>query len=158
MPVSPIPEGYHALTPYLIVKDAAAALAFYASALGATELFRMADPAGRIGHAEMRIGDSGFMLADEFPDVGAVAPVAGGGHAVSFLLYVPDVDAAIARAVQAGCRVVKPVRDQFYGDRSGTVVDPFGHQWTIATHVEDVPPEEMQRRAEAMAKGAVADS
>lgn len=147
MAVKPIPEGYHTLTPYLIVKGAAAALEFYAKALGAQELFRMADPSGKVGHAEMKIGDSPFMLADEFPEMGAVAPPAGGGHSVSFLVYVPDVDAAFARALAAGAKAVRPVQDQFYGDRSGTLEDPFGHQWTLATHVEDVSPEEMERRA-----------
>jgi PhnB protein len=146
--VKPIPEGYHTLTPYLIVKGAAAALEFYAKALGAQELFRMADPSGKVGHAEMKIGDSPFMLADEFPEMGAVAPPAGGGHSVSFLVYVPDVDAAFARALAAGAKAVRPVQDQFYGDRSGTLEDPFGHQWTLATHVEDVSPEEMERRAQ----------
>jgi PhnB protein len=145
--VKPIPDGYHTLTPYLIVKGAAAALEFYAKALGAQELVRMADPSGRVGHAEMKIGDSPFMLADEFPEMGAVAPPAGGGHSVSFLVYVPDVDAAFARALAAGAKAVRPVQDQFYGDRSGTLEDPFGHQWTLATHVEDVSPEEMERRA-----------
>ncbi len=147
MAVKPIPEGYHTLTPYLIVKGAAAALDFYARALGARELVRMADPSGKVGHAEMKIGDSPFMLADEFPEMGAVAPRAGGGHSVSFLVYVPDVDAAFARALAAGAKAVRPVQDQFYGDRSGTLEDPFGHQWTLATHVEDVSPEEMERRA-----------
>jgi PhnB protein len=147
MAVKPIPEGYHTLTPYLIVKGAGAALDFYAKAFGATELSRMADASGRVGHAEMRIGDSPFMLADEFHEMGAVAPPAGAGHSVSFLVYVPDADAAFARAIAAGARAVRPVQDQFYGDRSGTLEDPFGHQWTIATHVEDVSPEEMERRA-----------
>lgn len=147
MAVKPIPEGYHTLTPYLIVKGAAAALEFYTEALGAQELVRMADASGKVGHAEMKIGDSPFMLADEFPEMGAVAPPAGGGHSVSFLVYVPDVDAAFARALAAGAKAVRPVQDQFYGDRSGTLEDPFGHQWTLATHVEDVSPEEMERRA-----------
>jgi len=152
MVVKPVPEGYHTLTPYLIVKGAAPALDFYAKALGATELFRLASPAGKVGHAEMKIGDSHFMLADEFPDRGAVGPQAEGGHCVSFLVYVPSVDAAFARAVAAGAKAVRPVQDQFYGDRSGTLQDPFGHQWTLATHIEDVSPEEMQRRFETMMK------
>jgi PhnB protein len=147
MAVKPIPQGYHTLTPYLIVKGAGAALDFYAKAFGAQELSRMADPSGKVGHAEMKIGDSPFMLADEFHEVGAVAPQAGAGRSVSFLVYVPDVDAAFARAVAAGAKAVRPVQDQFYGDRSGTLEDPFGHQWTLATHVEDVSPEEMERRA-----------
>ena len=147
MAVRPIPEGYHTLTPYLIVRGAAAALDFYARALGATEVYRLADGAGKVGHAEMRVGDSRFMLADEFPDRGAVSPLESEGHSVSFLLYVEDVDAAFARAVATGARVVRPVEDQFYGDRSGTLADPFGHEWTLATHVEDVSPEEMERRS-----------
>jgi len=152
MAVKPISEGYHTLTPYLIVKGAGAALDFYARAFGATELSRMADPSGRVNHGEMVIGDSRFMLADEFPEMGAVAPQAGAGHSVSFLVYVPDVDAAFARAVAAGAKAVRPVQDQFYGDRSGTLEDPFGHQWTIATHVEDVSPEEVERRSREKAK------
>ena len=152
MAVKPIPEGYHALTPYLVVKGAAAALDFYARAFGAKELLRMADPSGRIGHAEMKIGDSAFMLADEHPEVGAVAPPASGGHYLTLLLYVPDVDATFKRAIAAGATEVKPVQLQFYGDRSGRLRDPFGHEWTLATHVEDVPHEEMDRRAREMAK------
>ena len=147
MAAKPIPEGYHTLTPYLIVKGAARALDFYAKALGAKELFRMAEPSGRVGHAEMSIGDSRFMLADEFPERGAVAPPAPGGRYVTFLVYVPDVDAAFARAIAAGAKAVRPVQDQFYGDRSGMLEDPFGHQWTLATHVEDVSPEEVERRS-----------
>jgi PhnB protein len=147
MAAKPIPEGYHTLTPYLIVKGAGAAIDFYAKAFGAKELARMTDPSGKVGHAEMKIGDSPFMLADEFHERGAVAPPASAGHSVSFLVYVPDVDAAFARAIAAGAKAVRPVRDQFYGDRSGTLEDPFRHQWTLATHVEDVPPEEMERRA-----------
>jgi PhnB protein len=152
MAVKPIPEGYHTLTPYLIVKGAAEALDFYAKALGATELNRLADPSGKVGHAEMKIGDSHFMLADEFPEMGAVGPQARQGHSVSFLVYLPDVDAAFARAVAAGGKLVRPVQDQFYGDRSGTLEDPFGHQWTLATHVEDVSPEEMERRSREKAQ------
>jgi PhnB protein len=152
MAVKPIPEGYSTLTPYLVVKGAARALEFYAKALGATELFRMADPSGTVGHAEMKVGDSRFMLADEHPEMGAVGPQAHQGRSVTFLVYVRDVDAAFARAVAAGGKPVRPVQDQFYGDRAGTLEDPFGHQWTLATHVEDVPPEELERRSRDRAK------
>jgi PhnB protein len=153
MAVKPVPDGYHTVTPYLIVRDAARAIEFYKAALGATELFRMADPSsGKVGHAEIRIGDSVVMLADEHPEFMAVGPQTLGGTTFGILVYVPDVDAQFARAVAAGGTVERPLKDQFYGDRSGTFVDPFGHKWTIATHVEDVPPEEMSRRMEAMAK------
>jgi PhnB protein len=152
MAVKPIPDGYHTVTPYLIVKDAARALEFYKKALSATELMRLADPGGRIGHAEIRIGDSVIMLADEFPEMGARSPQTLGGSPVSLCLYVRDVDALAAQVVAAGARVVRPVQDQFYGDRSGTFADPFGHVWTIATHKEDVAPEEMCRRYEAAMK------
>ena len=151
MPVSPIPEGYHSLTPYLIIRGAADALAYYAKAFGATELFRMPGPEGKIMHAEMQIGNSRFMLADEFPQMNALSPAHFGGTPVSLMIYIEDVDTVFARAIEAGGMEVRPVVDQFYGDRSGTLVDPFGHQWTISTHVEDVPPEEMEKRAaEAM--------
>lgn len=153
MAVKPIPDGYHTATPYMIVKGAADAIAFYKAAFGATELMRMADPTGKVGHAEIRIGDSPIMLADEHPEIGAVGPQTLGGSTTSFLLYVEDVDAGFERAVAAGAKVVRPVRDQFYGDRSGTVEDPFGHKWTIATHTEDLSPEQMNERAQAeMAK------
>jgi PhnB protein len=152
MAAKPIPEGYHTLTPYLIVKGAAAAIAFYKAAFGASELLRLAGPSGTVGHAEMKIGDSIFMLADEYPEMGAVAPPGTGAHSVSFLVYVPDVDAAFARAIAAGAAEVKPLSVEFYGDRAGTLRDPFGHQWTLATHVEDVSPEEMDRRARERAK------
>jgi PhnB protein len=148
--VKPIPDGYHTATPYLIVKGAAQAIDFYKAAFGATELFRMAGPDGRVGHAEIKIGDSPIMLADEHPEMGAVSPTTLGASTVHMLLYVDDVDTAFPRAVEAGAEITKPVQDQFYGDRSGTVKDPFGHSWTIATHVEDVPPEEMASRAAAM--------
>ena len=152
MPQKPIPEGYHTVTPYLIVKDASLALDFYKSALDAVELYRMPDPSGRVAHAELRVGDSQIMLADEFPDMGAVSPQTLGGAGVSFLVYVEDVDSAFRKAIAAGGKERRPVQDQFYGDRSGTLEDPFGHQWTLATHVEDVSPEEMQRRFEAMSR------
>lgn len=154
MAVKPVPEGYHTLTPYLVVKGAAAALDFYAKAFGATELYRMADPSGRVGHAEMEIGDSRFMLADESPEVGAEAPPATGGRDLTLLLYVPDVDATFKDAIAAGATEVRPVKLQFYGDRTGRLRDPFGHEWTLATHVEDVPPEEMERRARQSAQQA----
>jgi PhnB protein len=149
----PIPKGYHTATPYLIVKDAAKAIEFYKKAFGAAETTRMTQPDGRIGHAEIKIGDSPIMLADEFPEMGARSPQSLGGSPVSILLYVKDVDALTSRAITAGAKVVRPVKDQFYGDRSGSLEDPFGHQWHIATHVEDVPPEEMKKRAAAAGRG-----
>jgi len=147
--VKPIPEGYHTATPYLIIKDAARAIESYKKAFGATELMRMAQPDGRIGHAEIRIGDSPIMLADEFPEMGHRSPQSLGGSPVSILLYVEDVDALFNQAVSAGAKVQKPVQDQFYGDRIGGVTDPFGHVWYIATHKEEVSPEEMRKRAAA---------
>jgi PhnB protein len=147
-----IPDGYHTATPYLIVKGAAQAIEFYKKVFGATELFRMATPDGSVGHAEIRIGDSVIMLADENPGMGYRSPRSLGGASVSTMLYVEDVDDRFSRAVAAGAKVQRPLANQFYGDRSGTIEDPFGHVWTIATHVEDVPPEEMSRRAEAYMK------
>jgi PhnB protein len=144
-----IPDGYHTVTPYLIVNDAAAAIEFYKKAFGATELMRMPKPDGKIGHAEIRIGDSPVMLADETPEMGARSPRTIGGSPVSIFLYVDDVDTTFAKAVNAGAKVERPVADQFYGDRTGGVQDPFGHVWYIATHVEDVSPEEMKKRAAA---------
>jgi PhnB protein len=149
MAVRPIPEGYHSVTPYLIVSGAAAALEFYEKAFGAVEVLRIDAPDGKVGHAEVKIGDSHVMLADEFPDMGAASPKTVGGSPVGLLLYVPDVDAVFSRAVSAGATVRYPVNDKFYGDRAGTVVDPFGHQWTVATHKEDLSVEEVQRRAKA---------
>ena len=146
--VRPIPEGYHSLTPYLIVNGAAKAIEFYEQAFGAVELYRM-EGDGRIGHAELQIGDSRFMLADEFPERGIHGPEPGHPRGDSLLLYVEDVDAVVARAVAAGATLERKVENQFYGDRSGGVVDPFGHRWYVATHVEDVSPEEMERRAKA---------
>ncbi|HET9595590.1 MAG TPA: VOC family protein [Anaeromyxobacteraceae bacterium] len=140
----PIPEGYHAVTPYLICRGAARAIQFYADALGAKELFRMEGPGGTIAHAELLIGDSHVMLADENAEFRS--PQSVGGTPVSMVLYVEDVDATFARALAAGARAMREVKDQFYGDRSGTLVDPFGHVWYVSTHVEDVPPDEMERR------------
>lgn len=142
------PEGYHSVTSYLIVDDAARALDFYRDAFGAVEVFRL--PMGdKIGHAETRIGDTVLMLSDEWPDMNALAPNSRGGATASFMIYVEDADAAYAQAVKAGARAERPVKQEFWGDRIGTVVDPFGHKWSLSTHVEDVSPEEMQRRMEA---------
>ena len=146
----PIPDGYHTATPYLIVKGAAKAIDFYQRAFGASELFRMPIPDGKIMHAEIRIGNSPIMLADEFPERNIVSPQSLGGTPVGLLLYVEDVDARFRQAIDAGGTVERPVENQFYGDRSGTLVDPFGHRWTIATHVEDVSSEEMEKRFAAM--------
>jgi PhnB protein len=148
--VKPIPEGYEAVTPYLIIKDAAAAIEFYKNAFGATELVRMDGPGGKVGHAEIKIGRSPVMLADEHPEMGIHGPVHYGGTPVHLLLYVEDVDGVVGRAVELGSKLERPVQDQFYGDRSGTIRDPYGHQWTVATHKEDVSPEEMKRRMAAM--------
>jgi PhnB protein len=149
MAVKPIPEGYHSVTPYLIVSNAGRALDFYKSAFGAKEMIRMEQPGGRIGHAEMQIGDSRVMLADEFPEMGAKSPDSLGGSPVGLMLYVQDVDSQFRQAIAAGAKEVRPVQDQFYGDRSGTLVDPFGHQWTLGTHKEDVSDEELKRRMAA---------
>jgi len=150
MPVKPIPDGYHSATPYLIVKGAAEALEFYKKAFGAEERMRCPMPDGRLGHAEVQIGNSIIMLADEFPEMDAKGPLSLGGTPVGICLYVLDSDAAFQRAVAAGAKVLRPIQDQFYGDRSGTVTDPFGHQWTISTHREDVSMEEIERRMKAM--------
>lgn len=147
--VKPIPEGYHTATPYLIVSGAANAIEFYKKAFGATELFRMPQPDGRIGHAEIQIGNSRIMLADEHHEIGAKSPQTIGGSPVSILLYVEDADRVFNQAVVAGAKVVRPLQNQFYGDRMGGITDPFGHAWYIATHVEDVSPEELQKRAAA---------
>lgn len=152
MTVKAVPEGYHALTPYLFCKGAAAALDYYHRVFGATELFRHPAPDGRIGHAEIRIGDSVIMLADEAPEMKALSPATVGGTPVGLMLYVEDVDAVFARALAAGGTLVHALEDKFYGDRSGTLLDPFGHMWMVATHVEDVSPEEMERRAQAAGK------
>ena len=153
MGVKAIPEGYHNVTPYLIVDDAAEAIRFYEKALGATEIFRL--PMGdRIGHAEIRIGDSIVMLSDEWPDMGKLGPKARGGATSSMMVYVEDVDAAFARATAAGATAERPPEDQFWGDRMGSLVDPFGHSWSLATHVEDVSEDEMQRRMAEFSKQA----
>ena len=151
--VSPLPAGYHSVTPYLMVRNAVGAIAFYREAFGAEELMRFEGPPGRIAHAEVKIGDSHVMLADEHPDEGFVGPQTLGGAGTSLMLYVEDVDKTFARAVAAGATVRRPVADQFYGDRVGTLTDPFGHVWTVATHQEDVSVEEAKRRMEAMMKG-----
>jgi PhnB protein len=150
MAVKAIPDGYHSVTPYLIIRGAAKAIDYYKQVFGATEIMRMPDPSGRIGHAELKIGDSPVMLADEFPEMGYLSPEGRGGTPVSLMLYVPDVDATVEKAVATGAKVVKAVADQFYGDRNGTITDPFGHVWTISTHKEDVSVEEMKRRMEKM--------
>lgn len=152
MAVKPIPEGYHSLTPYLVVDGGAEALEYYKKAFGATELFRM--PQGnKIAHAEMKIGDSAFMLSDEHPEMGYKGPKSIGGSAVGLMIYVDDCDAVFTQAIDAGGTEKKAMQDQFYGDRSGTLEDPFGHIWTVATHKEDVTPEEIDKRLAAMAAG-----
>ena len=147
--VKPIPDGYPRMTPYLIVDGAAKAIEFYKKVFGATEKMRMPSPGGKVGHAELTLGDSMIMLADEHPEMGARAPHAYGGSAVSLMVYVPDVDATVQTAIAGGAKIVRPVENQFYGDRMGTIEDPFGHSWYVATHVEDVPPAEMAKRAAA---------
>ncbi|MFK0258781.1 VOC family protein [Streptomyces sp. NPDC090445] len=149
MAVKPVPEGYPRITPYLCVDGAAAAIDFYVSVFGATERMRMPAPDGRIGHAELDLGNSVIMLADEYPDMGFRSPKAVGGTPVTFHVYVEDVDAVFAKALAQGSKELRPVRNEFYGDRTGQIEDPFGHRWSLATHVEDVPPEEMEKRAEA---------
>jgi PhnB protein len=149
-----IPEGYPRVMPYLIVEGASSAIGFYTSVLGATERVRMPGPDGRVGHAELALGDSVIMLADEYPEMDARGPLSIGGSPVSLHVYVEDVDSVFDRALQAGAKPLRPVEDRFYGDRSGRFEDPFGHLWDVATHVEDVPPDEMSRRAaEMMAAG-----
>ncbi len=153
MSVKPIPEGYHSVTPYLVVDDAAEAIRFYARALGAEEVLRL--PMGdRIAHAEIKIGDSPVMLADDIPERGFLGPKSRGGCTSSLMVYVEDVDTAFARAIEAGGIEERPVRDEFYGDRVGTLLDPFGHRWTIGTHKEEVGPEELARRMDEMMKGS----
>jgi PhnB protein len=155
MAVKPVPQGYHTATPYLICKGAAAAIDFYTKAFGATERMRFAAPDGQIGHAEVQIGDSTIMMADEAPQMDAKSPQTIGGTPVFIMLYVENVDETFRKALAAGGKEVHPLANKFYGDRSGTLVDPFGHLWTVATHVEDVTPEEMQRRAQEAMKQQV---
>jgi PhnB protein len=152
MPVKPIPDGYHTATPCLIVKGAAEAVEFYKKAFGAVETMRCDMPGGKVGHVEFQIGDSRIMMADEFPEWGCLGPQSVGGSPVSICLYVEDVDVRFAQAIAAGATAVMPVKDQFYGDRSGKLTDPFGHVWTIATHIEDVSIEEIHRRMETWMK------
>lgn len=152
MAVKSTPDGYHSVTPYLIVRGGARAIDFYTKAFGAQELFRMEAPGGTLGHAEIQIGDSRVMLADEHPQMGARSPESIGGSAVHLMIYVDDCDAVFNRAIAEGATEMRPLRDEFYGDRTGNLVDPFGHCWTISTHTEDVTPEEIERRAAAYAK------
>jgi PhnB protein len=149
-PVKPIPDFYRAATPYLVVRGAAKAIDFYKQAFGATEYLRMPGPNGTVMHAEVRIGSAPIMLTEEMPQWGAKSPEAFGGSPVFILIYVENVDAVFAQAVAAGAKVMRPVQDQFYGDRAGTLTDPFGHSWTIATHKEDVPHDQLEKRAAAM--------
>jgi PhnB protein len=149
MATKPIPEGYHTLSTYLAVDDAARAIEYYVRAFGAKEVVRMDAPGGKIGHAELEIGDSRIMLSDPFPQASTRPPQELGGTSASVFMYVEDVDAVVKRAVDAGATVTMEVADQFWGDRFGSIADPFGHVWSIATHVEDVPPEEIAERAKA---------
>lgn len=148
--VKAVPAGYHTATPYLVISNAAKAIEFYKEAFGAAELIRLATPDGNVMHAEIKIGDSPIMLSDECPDYNALGPLTLGGTTVSIVLYVEDVDTVVNRAVAAGAKLVMPVENQFWGDRMGTVSDPFGHKWSVATHTEDVSPEEMSTRAKAL--------
>jgi PhnB protein len=147
-PAKPIPDGYPRVSPYLVVDDATKAIDFYTQVLGATERMRMPAPGGKIGHAELQFDDSVVMLADEYPEMGAVSPKSVGGTPVTLGLYLEDVDKTFDAAVQAGAKALRPVEDQFYGDRSGQIEDPFGHRWSLSTHIEDVAPDEMAKRAQ----------
>jgi PhnB protein len=151
-----IPEGYNSITPYLIIKGAAQAIDYYKKVFGATEIMRMNGPDGRVGHAELKIGDSHIMLADENPSMGQghTSATTIGGSPVSLYLYLPDVDKVVQHAAAEGAKILKPVQDQFYGDRSGFIQDPFGHLWGVATHVEDVSPQEMEQRMKKVMQAA----
>jgi uncharacterized glyoxalase superfamily protein PhnB len=156
---SPIPKGYHSITPHLVVRGAGEAIDFYKRAFGAQELCRMPGPAGKIMHAELKIGDSMMMLVDEFPEMGCLSPQSTGGAGCSLHLYVPDVDSTWEQAVAAGAQVKMPLANQFWGDRFGKITDPFGHEWTLGTHVEDLTPEEMEeRQRQAMAQMAAGEA
>jgi PhnB protein len=150
--VKPIPDGYPRVSPYLAVDDGAKAIDFYTKVFGASERMRMPTPEGKVAHAELQIGDSVIMLADEVPDIGHLAPKSIGGSPVGLSIYVEDVDKVFAVALEEGAKTLSEIEDQFYGDRSGQFEDPFGHRWSVATHVEDVPPEEMAKRAQAAAE------
>ncbi len=147
--VKPVPEGYQALSPYLVVKGAPQAIAFYAKAFGAKELYRLCEPGGKVGHSEIDVMGSRVMIADEYPDFGALSPVSLGGSPVAIHLYVDDVDKVVARALESGATLLRAVKDEFYGDRTGTISDPFGHKWHISSRIENVSPEEMQKRMAA---------
>src|SRR5438309_292276 len=151
--VKPIPDGYHSVTPYLIFSGAGEAIAFYKRALGAEEVMRMDSPGGKVGHAEIKIGDSRIMLADEHPEIGALSPKTIGGSPVSIHLYVENVDAAVERAVAAGAKLIQPVEDKFYGDRTGGIEDPFGYRWYIATHKEDLTTDEISEGSHSGGEG-----
>ncbi len=148
--IKAIPDGHHTATPYLVITNAGKAIEFYKEAFGAMERMRLASPDGKVMHAEIKIGDSPIMLCDECPDWNALSPQTIGGTAVSIMLYVEDADTVVNRAVEAGAKLLMPVADQFWGDRCGTVTDPFGHKWTVATHTEDVSPEEICKRAKEL--------
>jgi PhnB protein len=153
--VKPIPDGYHNITPYLFVRGATSAIDFYKTVFGATETVRMPGPDGRIMHAEVKIGDSIVMLADENPSTGVMSPQTIGGYSVGLHVYVENVDAVVQKAVENGAKPLRPIKNQFYGDRSGSLLDPFGHMWSVATHVEDVSPDELHKRMKtAMSQAA----
>ena len=155
-PVKPVPDGYHSVTPYLTLRNASEAIAYYKKAFGATEQVRMDMPGGKVGHAELRIGDSLIMLSDHFPEMPDSVckdPKALGGTTIGLHIYLDQVDVRFEQAVKAGGKILRPLNDKFYGDRSGTLEDPFGHIWTLSTHVEDVSPEEMERRMKENPKG-----